>query len=290
MSGTAPAAGALTRRVVDDVLGRWTHTEWRPAHLREWVERFWLFEGSIELRRERTFPSGSLDLILQLEGRYRPGDDPAAGPFPDASVNGVLLGPHIVEAPPEPVRVLGIIIRASGARPLLGGCVPHLTGTTLDLADVLGGEADDLVDRCRHATGEEALRVAAGFIERRLARSVDDGQAVRWVAGRIAATAGRASIGRLAERTGLSSSTLSRRFRAHTGVTPKRLARIHRFRHVLERLHAEPSRSLSDLAYDAGYYDQPHMNGEFRELAGLTPTEYVAALRYPGAPSLAEAV
>lgn len=288
MSGT-PDAGALTTRVVDDVLGRWTHMEWRPPHLREWVDRFWLFEGRIALRRERTFPSGSLDLILQLEGRYRPGDDPAAGPFPVASVNGVLLGPHIVESPPEPVRVLGIIIHAAGARPLLGGCVPDLTGTTLDLADVLGAEANELVDRCRDATGEEALRRAAGFVERRLARAGND-RAVRWVAGQIAASAGRASIVQLAQRTGISPSTLSRRFRAHTGVTPKRLARIHRFRHTLERLHAEPSRSLSELAYDAGYYDQPHMNGEFRELAGLTPTEYVAALRYPGGPSLAEAV
>ena len=39
-------------------------------------------------------------------------------------------------------------------------------------------------------------------------------------------------------------------------------------------------RPLIDVAQAAGYYDQPHMNAEFRELSGLAPREFLAA-RYP---------
>jgi methylphosphotriester-DNA--protein-cysteine methyltransferase len=70
-------------------------------------------------------------------------------------------------------------------------------------------------------------------------------------------------------------------------VTPKRFARIHRFRFVLDALHRAP-RPLSTLALDAGYYDQAHMNGEFRSLARMTPREYLRAARYPGSASIAE--
>jgi hypothetical protein len=41
---------------------------------------------------------------------------------------------------------------------------------------------------------------------------------------------------------------------------------------------------LARVALDAGYYDQPHMNAEFREMAGLTPRQFRAGRRYPETP------
>ena len=40
------------------------------------------------------------------------------------------------------------------------------------------------------------------------------------------------------------------------------------------------SEPLADVALAAGYYDQPHMTVEFRELAGITPSQFLAA-RHP---------
>jgi AraC-like DNA-binding protein len=51
-----------------------------------------------------------------------------------------------------------------------------------------------------------------------------------------------------------------------------------RFRNTLERLARTRSADLSQLALACGYYDQPHLNREFRELALMTPREYLAAL------------
>lgn len=284
----AAASDAPVARVVDGPLGRWSFLEWRPRQLRAWVESLSLFEGRVELRRERTFPAAALDIILQLEGRYRPGDDPAADPYPVTTVNGVLPGPHVIEAPTSTVRVLTFRLHAEGASAVLGGAVPHITGVNTDLEDLIGREARDLVERCHALDNRAALLEAARFLERRLARTPDD-EVIRWAGGRIRATAGRIAIAELARQTGLSGPAFARRFRARAGVSPKRLARVHRFRRVLEALHAGPGRSLSSLAFDAGYADQPHMNAEFRELAGLSPTRYLAARQFPGSPSLVEA-
>ena len=47
--------------------------------------------------------------------------------------------------------------------------------------------------------------------------------------------------------------------------------------------------SLAEVALATGYYDQPHLNAEFRELSGYSPREFLAALRYPESVSVAEA-
>ena len=47
---------------------------------------------------------------------------------------------------------------------------------------------------------------------------------------------------------------------------------------------------LVAIAAQAGYYDQPHMNAEFRNHAGMTPHAFRRAQRYPNSTSLAEQV
>ena len=42
------------------------------------------------------------------------------------------------------------------------------------------------------------------------------------------------------------------------------------------------------MALDAGYYDQPHLTAEFRELSGLTPAAFAASLGYETGVNLPE--
>ena len=51
-------------------LGAWTQLTWRPRALAGLVECFWLFDGMLG-RRERYYPTGELDLIVQLDAPFR---------------------------------------------------------------------------------------------------------------------------------------------------------------------------------------------------------------------------
>ena len=82
-------------------------------------------------------------------------------------------------------------------------------------------------------------------------------------------------MGEVCLAIGLPSRTLRRRFTAQVGLTPKRFARVQRLQHVVRYLDGRTQVDWAAVAAEHGYADQPHLADEFRELAGVTPTEYL---------------
>ena len=78
-------------------------------------------------------------------------------------------------------------------------------------------------------------------------------------------------------RVGLSPRALQRRFLEATGVPPRMLASIVRFRRVFEALQAPGVTNWTDCAHAAGYFDHPQMAKDFRRFLGCTPSEFLAA-------------
>jgi AraC-like DNA-binding protein len=78
----------------------------------------------------------------------------------------------------------------------------------------------------------------------------------------------------VAQQSGVTGRHLRRAFVECVGIGPKEFARGVR----LQRAISQSTRS-SDwgvIARDAGYYDQAHLIGDFRDLVGLTPSAYLA--------------
>src|SRR5258707_470657 len=97
---------------------------------------------------------------------------------------------------------------------------------------------------------------------------------------RLLGTGGTISMSALAAETGWSGRHLRTRFAAETGLTPKAAARVVRFyraRRLLQRRAESGKRlDLAALAVHCGYYDQAHLDLEFRALAGAPPTIWLA--------------
>jgi AraC-like DNA-binding protein len=83
---------------------------------------------------------------------------------------------------------------------------------------------------------------------------------------------GSLRIDGLARHAGLSQSALERRFRRAVGTTPKKFAAIVRLRNVM-RLR-QSGASLTEIAYAAGYADQPHFIKDFKRFAGEAPESF----------------
>jgi AraC-like DNA-binding protein len=53
------------------------------------------------------------------------------------------------------------------------------------------------------------------------------------------------------------------------------MARIIRFDRALRLLQSSEGQTLADVVFEAGYYDQPHMNREFRRFTGGSPGDFL---------------
>lgn len=115
------------------------------------------------------------------------------------------------------------------------------------------------------------------LVEATLACKLANAQApppdVDWAWRRLVAARGALRIKDLAVELGCSRKHLAARFREHVGLPPKLVAR---FRHASDLMDKFAGASFAEIAALCGYYDQAHLDRDFRDFAGTTPTGYLA--------------
>jgi AraC-like DNA-binding protein len=266
----------------DTPLGSWTYIEWRPqplAHLAGLVEVIWYFKGPTSSARKRILPNGTVEMLVNFGEPYR--TITGAGPelLKTTWLAGLQSGPMVSAQPPRQ-DVMGVRLCPAGAYALMEGPMREISELVVDLEDLVGRAACELAERCYDATSvEERLRRAADWVAERVTKARGVDPAIAWAAGRIEQSGGAVSIAELRRRTGLSKTRLAEAFREQIGLAPKLYSRVVRFRRATAMLQ-KGAQPLIEVALAAGYYDQPHMNAEFRELSGLSPREFLIA-RYP---------
>jgi AraC-like DNA-binding protein len=81
------------------------------------------------------------------------------------------------------------------------------------------------------------------------------------------------TVEQLSAQFNLSQRQFERKFTEYAGFTPKVYSRIIRFQSALSH-YGSDYKSLTDIAYECGYYDQSHFIHEFKEFSGYHPGQY----------------
>ena len=246
-----------------------------PADLRSAVECLWFAEGPEE-GTERIVPDGCPELVVQLGGEIRAGDE---GGELRVQPRALLVGQRsraLLVDPGSAFRTVAVRLRPSALGRVLHDDAHRLTDGWGSLEELFGHDGRVLRARIEDAvTDEERCETLAAFLRRRLERSRPDlptdgaVEVVRRARGRITVRA-------LLSATGVSERTLERAFLREVGLPARTLAAVLRVQAALLLRDEEPS--WARLAAELDYVDQPHLTREFRRVAGLPPRALLEAL------------
>ena len=184
------------------------------------------------------------------------------------------------------LECLEIRLSPIAAGRLLGVSMDELRNASVCPEALLGAD----YARLRQSIGNQAdwpsrFDLLDDFLIRRLRPGTSAEREVVWACERLQQTSGSLPISELARQLGRSRKHVASLFRSHVGVPAKVYARIVRFDRARSRLnHLAGAKSppeggggmgLAELALDLGYFDQAHFNRDFREFAGVPPSDYV---------------
>jgi methylphosphotriester-DNA--protein-cysteine methyltransferase len=156
----------------------------------------------------------------------------------------------------------------------------------VDLQDLVGSESRRLAERRDDAGSDEArLQLLGRWVAGRLEERPGIDPRVAHAVSEIESAGGKVPIADVLRRVGGASRRFTRVFEEQVGVKPKLFSRIVRFRGVAAALRARAG-SFDQLALAHGYYDQSHMNADFREFAGTSPGRFAAAASHPESPGI----
>ena len=206
-------------------------------------------------------PDGCVDILFTRERSVRPRSEAV----------GTMTRPYEF-ALPAGRFVFGVRFRPAMARGMLRLPISELTDRSIPLDALWGNTARRLEEQLAEArsVGQAIARLEAHFASRLsdLPRTGPVERATEW----LVASRGAAAVEEVAQNAGVSTRQFRRRCLDSSGLTPKRLARVLRFRHAVALVQPGRLVDWANLALECGFYDQAHLINEFREMAGAPPT------------------
>lgn len=216
---------------------------------------------------ERVLPDGASRLIVTLNGGNA-----------EVQVAGASASPVVLSMRGH-MHGISLTLRPGASLALFAVPASELANQAVPLDALMRDVQHQLTDALANAR-DDAEGVAQIFgVLQAVRRPVDVRmqRAVRSIAYTTGTGTGGLSTRSLAAELGLSARRVQQLFASHLGLTPGEWRRLQRLHQVLRRLraHESPKHTLrwTQLALEAGYYDQAHLINEFRALSGLTPGE-----------------
>jgi AraC-like DNA-binding protein len=245
------------------------HFVHRPAEaLRRYVREI-LFLDSDVRRVQVLMPETTPTLMLQHSGSSLLADRN----LPSAIVSGLQSTARTVDISSNSAIAI-VRFTEIGAAAVIKDPIHSLYDSSIAIDDMfhhsdVDGVLNSLSDS--KSLAERALAVEQ-FLSIYLRKSFTPNLQIEVATRLIRQTGGKVSINKLTSLFQTNHSTLERRFKASVGATPKALSRLARLQNVC-RLW-DLGMSLTQIAYEAGFSDQPHLTHEFKRLVGSAPEDF----------------
>lgn len=238
--------------------------------LRPFVKAFMIIESKNEIE-SRILPDTSVTLAFRIKGKV----SQDGGVVPPAAISGLRNQLRVLNYSKH-TSTLVVAFQEGGANAFFSEPLHELFGRSLPL--------DDLLQRSKIAETEEKLSEAEDNLEKiktvesfllsQIRENRKDLLIFKAVS-QIKDFHGDVKIKELLKFLHTSRDPFEKRFRHIIGTSPKQFSQIIRLRNVIN--HHSPEKNFTELALEAGYFDQAHFIKDFKAFTGFTPRKFLNA-------------
>lgn len=252
-----------------------------PPLLRNHVRYLWTLESRTNETAKKTFTvmcNGEPGLIFQQNPQIFSGFEGESLPqlfvFGQATKYGQLTGGGTF-------RTLGITFRPTGLKSIFGLDASELTDENICISKLGNTNLGEQLLNC--STVQQQADCLFSFLLEKIRHHEACNKKINYAVNSL--QQGKKLAGVLHDLN-LSERSLERFFLADVGITPVLYARICRFQSSLALFRQGKFRSLTEIAYSLGYFDQSHFIRDFKQFSGASPGTYLRKTieRMPGFP------
>jgi AraC-like DNA-binding protein len=168
------------------------------------------------------------------------------------------------------VAVIGFL--PGGLYRLLGIPMEEIFDEGYDAFELIGRDIIDLVDRCAEIDNLDQIHECVeNYLLGKLTR-VKELLPVDKALIQMLRFQGNMPISQVAGLACLGVRQFERKCKERLGFSPKVYSRLIRFSNAYQIFERSQSPNWTEIAYQAGYYDQMHFIRDFKEFSGITPT------------------
>jgi len=246
--------------------------------LSQYVECFWYVDLRVPYQREIIVPTATVELIINFGSGFKLIDKNNPQRF-ELNTDSWLVGmqtEHLINEPLAETKMIGVRFKPGGTAPFFQFPASEAHNLTIELEALWGQFANELREELY-----ELQPLAAKFTRLEqllLSRMHIDAyqlEPISYAVQQIQRERGKLAIKPLSNAVNMSQKHLANQFRKIVGVSPKALARVTRFQHVLGTIDPTQPIDWAHVAQQCHYYDQSHFNRDFAAFAGLTPSQYI---------------
>lgn len=250
--------------------------------LENFVDYYWVFECSdiSGIGEQFVYPQGASELMFHYETPFVAiGTDETLIRQTECFLCNKKLTSMRV-SPAGRIGLISVYFKPFGASAFFDYEASELSGMNLDLACIIGDKCKTLIDEIASAAN---YKIRLEIIEKYLMKSMNLRNSFEFdplsrAVDLINSRCGMLSVDAVASAAYVSGRQLDRLFAKRIGLSPKQYMRIRKMNFAISLMEAKKQMNLTELALEAGYYDQSHFTNDFKDITGIAPKKFIKML------------
>ncbi|MCF6406918.1 helix-turn-helix transcriptional regulator [Chitinophaga filiformis] len=243
------------------------------ATLQPFIKSFMIIESDYAVQNQ-ILPDTAVVMAFRLRGTVMEKDQ---GILPATVLGGLRKSYRSLAYAANTANLL-IVFREDGAAAFFKEPLHELFGASASLDNFIRRQQlDDITEQLASAPDNQAcIDIIQRFLLTAWKQAKPD-LLVQEALRSIRQANGNLRIKELLQELHISQDAFEKRFRKITGASPKQFASIVRLRSLIGRADGS---TFTELAYEAGYFDQAHFIKDFKSFTGKTPGEFYRSALY----------